>query len=951
MTDTTEGPPLVDIKATARAALTSADAVLSRWLPGGKRQGPEYLARNPRRTDNRPGSFSVNTQTGAWADFATGDAGGDLVSLVAYLEGTDSQGEAAHRLANALGITATVALNRSDNSATVTEKAPANCHHKPEVTPAPEPKATPAPEPIPADALAKRPQEHPRHGKPTAEWCYRSPDGQPLAFVLRFDPPESRKQFAPLTWDGSAWRWKAPPEPRPLYGLDRLAARPEAPALLCEGEKAADAAAALVPEAVAIATMNGAQSPKKSDWTPLRGRRVLVWPDHDKAGAQYARTAGVLAYADGAAEVAILDLAELTPELPDKWDAADALADGWTPERFTEAARWRDSPSPFEKNEGTKGTEGNASNGAASSGSPSEKPEGNEGTEKPKPEVERPGYAVHDKRTGFGPAGLWWHGIKDEAEVDQWICTPLHADAMSASDTDTEHGLLLRFRNAAGRWRDWAMPMALLKGSGEELRGELLALGVRIDPMSHRLLNGYLMSRYPKRRVLAATETGWHMAGKVFVLPRRIIGAGDVRFQSEHAQHEEFTTGGTLDAWRSEIAARCIGNPILTLAVSAALAGPLLAKVHRTSGGFHLVGDSSTGKSTALSCGASVWGGPGFVRTWRATSNGLEGIAAALNDTALILDEISEADPRELGAVIYAIGNGTGKSRAQRTGGAKPVRRWRVMLLSSGERTIGATMLEGGKRAKAGQEARLLDIPCSRRFGLFDDLHGMANGRALSDALRTAAAVHFGHAGPAFVQALVADDSGDPGELLAAIQSQKEFAAESSLEGRAAGAFALAALAGELATLYGITGWPEEEATKAAATAFAAWKEQRGKGHTETRQILEAVEDFIAKHGDSRFSHFLAGASSLMIRDRAGWFRDDDDGTDDEGAKRKKRVYLFTSAGLKEATTGFDFKRVLLALEMAGWIAEHDEGKRRKRMKVHGKLWSLYAIAPQEVEE
>nr|WP_207148754.1 DUF927 domain-containing protein [Lamprobacter modestohalophilus] len=920
---------MVDIKATAREALKRSDAVIRRWLPSGERQGAEWLARNPTRTDDNPGSFSVNVETGAWSDFATDDKGGDLVSLVRYLEGLDTQGAAARRLADVLGITDTL-----------TTGARVNGHQRPKAAPEPEAKAITGP--IPESALASRPKSHPKHGKPTAEWCYRDREGRPLLFVCRFDPRGSRKQFSPLTWDGSRWQRKAPPEPRPLYGLDRLAARPEAPVLLCEGEKAADAAAALVPDAIAIASMNGAQSPKKSDWRPLAGRRLMVWPDHDQPGAQYARTAATLAYGAGAVSVAILDLKALAPDLPDGWDAADAAADGWTAERFADAAQWLDFPSPFEKTEGTEGTKGTASNGAASSGSPTKKAKGTEGTARPKPEVDRPGFAVHDQRTGYGPAGLWWHGIKDEEEIDQWICSPLHADAMTCSETDTEHGLLLRFRNAAGRWREWSMPMALLKGSGEELRGELLALGVRIDPASHRLLNAYLMSRYPERRVLAATATGWHASGAVFVLPHRIIGTGDVRFQSEHAQHDEFTTAGTLDGWRAEIAARCIGNPMLTLAVSAALAGPLLAKVHRTSGGFHLVGDSSTGKSTALAAGASVWGGGGFVRTWRATSNGLEGIAAALNDTALILDEISEADPRELGAVIYAIGNGTGKSRASRSGGARSVRRWRVMLLSSGERTIGATMIEGGKRAKAGQEARLLDIPCSRRYGLFDDLRGMANGRALSDAIRTAAAVNYGHSGPAFVERLITDDSGDLSELLAAIQSRDAFASGSSLEGRAAGAFALAALAGELATSYGITGWPEDEAIKAAELAYQAWREHRGKGHTETRQILEAVEDFIAKHGDARFSHVLAGESGPMIRDRAGWYRDEGE------AESSNRVYLFTPGGLREAATGFDFKRVLGALDASGWIAERDESRRSKKTKIQGRSQNLYAIAPRD---
>ena len=75
----------------------------------------------------------------------------------------------------------------------------------------------------------------------------------------------------------------------PLYGLDRLAARPEAAALICEGEKAADAAAALLPELVPVATMNGAQAPAKSDFAALKGRRVLIWADDDAPGRRLCR--------------------------------------------------------------------------------------------------------------------------------------------------------------------------------------------------------------------------------------------------------------------------------------------------------------------------------------------------------------------------------------------------------------------------------------------------------------------------------------------------------------------------------------------------------------------------------------------------------------------------------------------------------------------------------------
>lgn len=85
------------------AALVALPALLSRWLPDGRAQGREYIARNPRRLDRKAGSFSVNLHTGRWADFATGDKGGDVISLAAYLGGI-GQFEAMRSLANMLGV-------------------------------------------------------------------------------------------------------------------------------------------------------------------------------------------------------------------------------------------------------------------------------------------------------------------------------------------------------------------------------------------------------------------------------------------------------------------------------------------------------------------------------------------------------------------------------------------------------------------------------------------------------------------------------------------------------------------------------------------------------------------------------------------------------------------------------------------------------------------------------
>ena len=93
----------LDFSEINRAALASLPALLRRWLPDGRLVGREYEARNPTRVDRRPGSFKVNVNTGRWADFATGDKGGDPVSLAAYLAGL-SQGEAARKLADMLGV-------------------------------------------------------------------------------------------------------------------------------------------------------------------------------------------------------------------------------------------------------------------------------------------------------------------------------------------------------------------------------------------------------------------------------------------------------------------------------------------------------------------------------------------------------------------------------------------------------------------------------------------------------------------------------------------------------------------------------------------------------------------------------------------------------------------------------------------------------------------------------
>ncbi len=550
----------------------------------------------------------------------------------------------------------------------------------------------------------------------------------------------------------------------------------------------------------------------------------------------------------------------------------------------------------------------------------------------------RPVFMTYTEPTSpYKRSGLWYHGIDTKGQepkpVDTWICTPIFAGAQTHGQDGSNHGLLLRFMASSGKWSTWAAPMHLLAGSGEELRRELLDRGLRMDLNSRPLLSRWIMQCYPPEHLTAVASTGWYENS--FVLPSRVIGNAKATFQNEGAT-DHYESAGSIRGWRDEIGRYLPGNPLLILAVSAALAGPLLHLTGRQGGGLHLVGDSSTGKSTALLVSASIWGGPSFIRTWRATGNGLEGAASEVNDTALILDEIGQADPRDIGTIVYAIGNGTGKARANRSGLARRVTRWRVMLLSSGERTLGAHMAEDrGRTPKAGQLVRLLDIPVKRLHGLYDALHDFSGGAALSDYLKQATQRNYGKIGIAFLERLVeeAPKLDLPGKLDTVLQTQ-DFQAQEGLHQRAAATLALCGMAGELAKEWGLLPIREGEAMQAAALGFRLWAQEQGQTRTEDRQVLQAVQDFLDRHGGSRFEP-LDSEESVLIRDRAGWIRPDG-------------VYLFTSGGLREAAAGHDLSRALDALEAAGWIIDHDPGKKSKVTKIEGRPIRLYWVRQKE---
>ena len=940
---------MIDFSLVKTRALDSIEAVLSRWTPGGKRQGDEYLPINPTRSDSKPGSFSINLKTGAWGDFATGDKGGDLVALVAYIDGV-AQAEAAKRLSEFLGLN----LQKTDPPKRATSARNCTAYIKPSTQEIK--RAWRALLPVPADAPPP-PKQHSKHGNPSMRWEYRNANGL-LCWVYRFEPKgeRDRKQFCPLTFCEDAnskreWRWQGLPDPRPLYHLDQLTALPDAPVIVCEGEKAANAAAVLFPDAVSTTMLNGAQSPHKTDWTPLQDRTVLLWPDNDSAGQACMDSVTDLLTKTGAASVQRVNLvafartsgtdsegkptfSESATPLPEKWDAADALAQGWTAEHIAllrTLPDWLQAVDPAPKPPSPRA--GSTMNKAAD--------------DTPEPP---------QSRFHCNTQGVWYYGKNDTTGNDApalWICSKLDVTALTRDAKNESWGRLLEFTDPDVTHHAWALPMEMLKGDGAEYRGILLSMGLQMStmPKARNLLTQFIQTAEVTTRARCVDRTGWH--GRVFVMPGRTIGESTqerILYQSASAAPGNFKERGKLSDWQKSVAACCVGNSRLLFAVSVAFAAPLLEITGMESGGFHFRGNSSTGKTTALRVASSVWGGADYLQPWRVTDNGLEAIAVQKSDCLLALDEISQVDPKAAGESTYMLANGSGKARANRTGGMRDTASWRLLFVSSGEAGLGEHMALANRKPKAGMEVRLLDIPADagRGLGLFDTLNEYASGSVFSKALTEAALNHYGTPAIAYLQKLVGHRDTIPGMVKRAQQQFMEQHLPKDAGGqahRAALRFALVGAAGEIATVWGVTGWPHGVALQAAADCFKAWLSARGgAGNQEMGAMLAQVRQFFELHGDARFTDWDRASDDHAPKtlNRAGFRRM----VEQTG---QMEFYVLPEVFKSELCKGHDYRAVARLLVDRGCLETEGRSFTRKERlpgmgnarcyRINGNLW------------
>jgi putative DNA primase/helicase len=569
-------------------------------------------------------------------------------------------------------------------------------------------------------------------------------------------------------------------------------------------------------------------------------------------------------------------------------------------------------------------------------------------------------------------AGVYWHFVQKETDdegnkisvlVNLWILSVLEVIAIVRTGSGREHSYLVEYVShgeTAARYE--VLSQSALLGRAEEALKALRDIGVSVLQKHAKLVQAYLDGQHlrfgaehPEHFWESVKTIGWQ-GEKTFVLPHEIIGVQNKVWFAGKGDVAEYGKKGTLETWKANVALPCRDNSYLMIGLSLSICGPLLELLAIPGVALHYYGDSTTGKSTALLVGSSVWGSPKFCLTWNGTANGLESQAASRSSTLIALDESHLVEAKHLDASIYLLLNGVSKSRMSRDAAAKAIIRWFAAIFSSGERSIQAHLTGKTTEHKAGQGVRMIDMPVIAKIGLgiFDVLNSWQNPKALSEYLTAAAAQDYGFAGPAFVQHLIEHrDSLDlRGQLAAFSAALSGGDSLSAQENRVLRSFALIAMAGELAIHAGIFPWDTGSVKTSAKKLFGIWRAAQPQSATsrEHAQILKKVCEFIEAHIDSRFSNIDWTPSinrygtvdeAPVVYDRAGYWEE----------IGNKKIVLFTSGGLHEATLGFDFSRVLRAIEEAGALYDTGSGgEKAKRVRTpDGRNLKLYHVDPEKL--
>jgi putative DNA primase/helicase len=526
-----------------------------------------------------------------------------------------------------------------------------------------------------------------------------------------------------------------------------------------------------------------------------------------------------------------------------------------------------------------------------------------------------------------------------------------HLAAIAIIDNPDQDGsaLLLEFTTFKGSVHRWTMLRSFLAGDANAIIEGLLSRGYSFKREHKGLLLDYLygLGKHIPESYTVTDSSGW--VGKSFVLPHKTYGDENLRFRNVDPSPEAITElKGTLQGWKDTVAARCGGNSRLILGLGISFAAPLLPMINIESGGFHLVGDTSQGKTIILSVAASVTGIKDIPH-WRTTTNGLESTATAFNHLCLPLDEIGQADPKDVGNIAYMLANGQGKARMKKDLSNRKPKTWQLMVLSSGEFGLGKYMAQANITLKGGQEVRLPDVPAVPEdsiYGCFETIHGADTSAQFVLAIKAAVIEHHGTALDAFLSRLVID-AADPafvGNLSKQVHLVAAKLAEgtsNSAIGRVANRFALVQVVLGLAHKYDLLPFPVEDIEWGISTCFKAWLKGRGgDGSIEVKQAIERIEHLLVTNEFSDRVFDLRDSDTKTVRNLLAYRKVGVEGHTEE-------FWVPPTVFDKEFVVGVNKVGLVKELQRLGWLLPpRPDGKAIRIRKINGKA-NYYYVFPK----
>ena len=469
-----------------------------------------------------------------------------------------------------------------------------------------------------------------------------------------------------------------------------------------------------------------------------------------------------------------------------------------------------------------------------------------------------------------------------------------------------------------------------------ELISELLSKGCKLVHDRFQEMRTYLFKSEPAARYRLVKQTGWYTDANnnnQFALPRQIISnsSGEkIYFQTDNNSNSIRQMGSYVD-WQDSVARMVSGNPLLIFTLSTAFASALLKIVGGETGGFHLHGQTSRGKTTAMLVAASVWGnaappsnssGDSFINTWKTTANALEGIAAARNDILLILDELGQTEIDNVAKTIYDLSSGAGKERMNRDSSLADKKQWRLLYLSTGEISAKEAMEAFNVQAKAGQLVRLIDIDIE------DDIIANPHDQSSADfvdALRENCAAHYGWAGPRFIEHLldVLESPEEQQELADTYRKCQDRLANSGLEAeqyRVIKRFALVLLAGIYAARYDIIPLEEEEIIASVEAICSRWL-SAAEPLSDTERAIKSIKDYLT----ANIAGFQdMGASSNTFRNLLGYQKD----------INGQSHYLFPKETFDKAVKRSNHRTLLRKLDQLGFLHKNNGERYQSRFSI-----------------